>query len=249
MGALEQVIQMKKQGISDNEIAAELTRQKVSPREINDALKQAQIKSAVSDLQDADMQPSPSLDDTSSNYSAPSPQPDYAPSPQKDYVPQEVGYSTQEYAPSEQQQAAGYETTYAGGGIDTDTIIEIAGQIFSENIRKIQSQVEDNAEANNLMQSKIENISERLKKIETTIEKLQIAILERVGSYGQNIEGIRKEMSMMQDSFSKMIAQKAEKQIPQRVEEQEKRINVQDNFSELPEETESMQKKIAKKKI
>jgi hypothetical protein len=233
MGALEQVIQMKKQGISDNEIVAELTRQKVSPREINDALKQAQIKSAVSDLQDADMQPSL---DTPKGYSAPSPQPDYAPSPQKDYVPQEVGYSAQEYAPSEEQPTAGYETYTGGGGIDTDTIIEIAGQIFSENIRKIQSQVEDNTEANSLMQSKIESVSERLKKIETTIDKLQIAILERVGSYGQNIEGIRKEMSMMQDSFSKMLAPKAEKQIPSRASEQE-------NYSELGEDSKNISKK------
>jgi hypothetical protein len=52
----------------------------------------------------------------------------------------------------------------------------------------------------------MENISDRLKKIETIIDKLQIAILEKVGSYGKNLEGIKKEMSMMQDSFSKMIS-------------------------------------------
>jgi|WetSurMetagenome_2_1015567.scaffolds.fasta_scaffold74208_1 hypothetical protein len=231
MGALEQVIQMRKQGISDNEIITELTRQKVSPREINEALKQAQIKNAVSDLEDADMQPSQDFD------SAPAPQQDYAPSPQRDYVPQEVGYSSQEYAPSEQP-TAGYET-YTGGGIDTDTIIEIAQQIFLENVKKIQSQVEDNSNANSLLQSKIDDFSERLKKIESTIDKLQLAILERVGSYGQNIDGIRKEMSMMQDSFSKMISQKSEKQIPSRTEEQE-------DYSSPSEETSV--KKIPKKK-
>jgi hypothetical protein len=231
MGALEQVIQMKKQGISDNEIITELTRQKVSPKEINDAIKQAQIKSAVSDLEDADMQPSPSFD-------APAPQQDYVPSQQKDYVPQEVGYSSQEYAPQEQTVAAGGYDNYSAGGIDTDTVIEIAGQIFSENIRKIQSQVEDTAEANSLLQSKMENLSERLKKIESTIDKLQMAILERVGSYGQNLEGIKKEMSMMQDSFSKMISSKGEKQIPQIAEEQE--------YSE-PYEEDSVKKPVKKK--
>ena len=235
MGALEQVIQMKRQGSSDEEIIGTLTRQKVSPREINEALKQAQIKSAVSDLEDADMNPSPTLDEAPApeDYV---PQENYAPAPQKEYAPQEVGYSQEgNYVPAEQQEAYGGE--YTAGGVDTDTVMEIANQIFSERIKKIQTMVEENAEATIVLQSKIENISERLKKIETTIDKLQIAILEKVGSYGNNLEGIKKEMSMMQDSFSKMLS-------PQ---QQEKRISVQNNVN--AEETESVQKKISKKKI
>jgi hypothetical protein len=238
MGVLEQVIQMKKQGSSDEEIIGTLTRQKVSPREINEALKQAQIKSAVSDLEDADMNPSPTLDEAPSPQDY-VPQESYAPATQKEYVPQEVGYSQEgSYAPAEQQEAYGGE--YASGGVDTDTVMEIASQIFSERIKKIQLMVEENAEATIVLQSKIENISERLKKIETTIDKLQMAILDKVGSYGNNLEGIKKEMSMMQDSFSKMLSSP-----------QEKRISVQNNAesSELPEDVQSLQKRITKKKM
>ena len=44
MGVLEQITQMKNQGIPDQEIVSNLQEQGVSPREINDALSQSQIK-------------------------------------------------------------------------------------------------------------------------------------------------------------------------------------------------------------
>jgi hypothetical protein len=34
---------------------------------------------------------------------------------------------------------------------------------------------------------------------------LQIAILERIGSYGKNLESIKSEMEMMQNSFEKIV--------------------------------------------
>ena len=47
MGVLEQITQMKNQGIPDQEIVSNLQEQGISPKEINDALSQAQIKNAV----------------------------------------------------------------------------------------------------------------------------------------------------------------------------------------------------------
>ena len=61
------------------------------------------------------------------------------------------------------------------------------------------------------MQTKIDNISDRLKRIESNIDTLQAEILERVGSYGRGIEGVKKEMSMMQESFGKIVNNLADK--------------------------------------
>ena len=58
------------------------------------------------------------------------------------------------------------------------------------------------------------------------MDRLQISILEKVGSYGKNIENVQNEMQMMQDSFSKVInplADRATKKMPK------------DDFSELEE--------------
>ena len=47
MGVLEQVIQMREQGMSDQDIVNQFQEQGLSPRMINDAINQANIKSAV----------------------------------------------------------------------------------------------------------------------------------------------------------------------------------------------------------
>jgi hypothetical protein len=206
--------------MSDRDIINELSQQRISPREINDALKQAQIKNAVSN---------PSVEDEMQASQMPEeetyqPMP-MAPSAQQMQTQQEQQYSQQEYYAPQQYpqeayaqqgqqyyQPAEQQQQQYTQGVDTDMIMEIADQIFSEKIKKIQKQSDANFENVSLLQSKAENISERLKKIETTIDKLQIAILERVGSYGQNLESIKKEMSMMGDSFSKMISPQRKKE-------------------------------------
>ena len=215
MGVLDQITKMKSQGISESEIIDNLSQQGISPREINDALKQSQIKNAVSNFGGMDeegMQPS-----MMPEQEVPAPEEQY--SPQQTYTPQQT-YSPrvqEEYQPQQEQQYYSPSENYApSAGMDTDTIIEISDQIFSEKIKKFQKQIDSSTEMNVLLQTKMENVSERLKRMETIIDKLQIAILEKVGSYGQNLESVKKEMSMMQDSFSKMISSpKENKKQPQ----------------------------------
>ncbi len=196
MAILEQVIRMKEEGVSEGEIISQLSQRGISPKEISEALRQAQIKSAVSNTGDEEeMQPSITEEVPNPDNQVYTPQ-GYEQQQQEEYVPQ---YMPQEEYPQ------GYEQ-YVPAGLDTNTVMEVADQVFSDRIRKTQKQVDNLTETSTLLQTKMENVSDRLKKIETTIDKLQIAILEKVGSYGRNLEGIKKEMSMMQDSFSKMIS-------------------------------------------
>ncbi|MCK5044000.1 hypothetical protein KAR52_03305 [Candidatus Pacearchaeota archaeon] len=207
MGILEKITQMKKQGVGDEEIVGTLQQGGISPKEINEALSQSQIKSAVGGPQKTEEMESSIMEQT-----PPSPQPTqegYAPktqeiSEQEMYAPQSE-YAQQEYYPEE-----GYED-YSQEGTNTDTMIEIAEQVFSEKMKKITKQLADLNEFKTLAQVKIENSVERLKRIETIIDKLQISIIEKVGSYGQNLNSIKKEMSMMQDSFGKVVNQAVRK--------------------------------------
>jgi hypothetical protein len=149
---------------------------------------------------------------------------DYESSPRQEYLPQQEYAPQQSYQQPEayQQQEQQYYSPGAGGydqysaGINADTVMEVADQVFSDKIKKFQKQLDAASEAAIILQTRTENILERLKKIETIMDKLQIAILEKIGSYGQNLEGIRKEMSMMQDSFSKMISRPREQKEPQK---------------------------------
>jgi len=114
----------------------------------------------------------------------------------QDYLP-----SQEEYYP---QEGYGYDN-YASGGYDTDSMIEIAEQVFAEKIRKLQKQIEELEKFKVTAETKVNSSEERLKRIESSMDKLQMAILEKVGSYGSGLDSIKKEMSMMQNSFSKVL--------------------------------------------
>ncbi|MEK6897883.1 MAG: hypothetical protein AABX28_00830 [Nanoarchaeota archaeon] len=240
MGVLDQVTQMRNQGISSEEIIRKLQEQGISPKMINDALNQAEIKNAVSEGYNGDYE-------ENAEYEPPSPEQIQS----SKYIPKTQEISQQNYYPPQQAQQQNYQEyypqenynseQYSAGGVNTDTVIEISEQVFSEKIEKMQKQVSELSSFKILAESKMDLISERLKKIESVIDRLQAAILEKVGDYGRNIEGVKKEMSMMQDSFGKVVntlADKAEK--PSRKETLEE-------LKTLASEKPKTQKKISKK--
>ncbi len=153
-----------------------------------------------------------------SNSQAPPQYPAYSEQQYEQYPEQqypayeEQQYSPQEY-PSEEYPGSGeYDYSSQSAG-DIDTIIEVAERVFFEKIKPLQKQLEGLNELKALTQTKVDSISDRLKKIEYSIDRLQAEILERVGSYGGGLDSIKKEMGMMQDSFGKIVnvlANKAE---------------------------------------
>ena len=193
MGALEQIIQLRNQGTPDEDIIKTLQNNGFSPKEINDSFNQAQIKNAVSNEapeNPENIPPSPELAQQSNEI--------YSPSSQMIPEEQEVYYP--------QPPLQGQEDYYSPGEFDTSTVIEISEQVFSEKIQTLQKKIEDVAEFKILAESKIHNLLERIKNVEKIIDTLQISILKKVGSYGGNLENIKNEMSMMQDSFRKMVS-------------------------------------------
>ena len=212
MAVLEEVSEMQNQGVPEADIVKKLQDQGVAPKSINDALNQTKIKQAVNNEGGEDYNEFSPLQGQSPQTSQVNARaqelPDndyeeeeYAPPPVEDYAPQQ-----QEYVPQSQDEYSPYQDGEAySPGLDTSTIIEISEQVFFEKIEKIQKQIDQFAEFMTLEKSRIEDISNRLNRMEMMADKLQITILEKVGSYGNNLENIKKEMSMMQDSFGKMV--------------------------------------------
>ncbi|MEK6819684.1 MAG: hypothetical protein AABY03_00610 [Nanoarchaeota archaeon] len=206
MGVLDKIMQMRNQGVGDEDIVRTLQEKGVTPKAISDALGQAQIKQAVSDdySQQGGEAPAP-------NYQQ------YAPRTQEEQYNQ--GYQPsqpQEYSPQQ-----GYEESYSpgGSGIDSSTVIEISEQVFNEKIQKLQKQLKEVSEFKSLAEGKMENLIERLKRMEHLMDTLQVQILEKVGSYGRKLEQTEKEMEMMQDSFSKVVPSLVSKHHSQKHEE------------------------------
>ena len=235
MGALDQIRQMKQEGFSEQEISDSLREQGISPNSITDAFSQARIKDVVegeNKMQENDFisREIPLGPETPSPFSTPE---TYAPQEMSQtpyYSPQESPYSQQEtesYSPQE-----GF--TGDQGGFGTDTIIEIAEQVFEEKIKKLSQQISNFKEFSAIAETKFSNYENRLKRIESIIENLQIKILEKIGSYGDGLESIKKEMTMMQDSFSKTLPILVKPYIEKSAKKISEKENLREN-GEIPE--------------
>jgi len=242
MGALEQILEMKKRGIPEEEIVLSLEEQGFSPKVINDGFNQAKIKNAVSKPDEEELN-EPRMEFPLPSQKSEQDQDFYAPKTKEvesqDYaIPQPQQYYQESYP----QQVGNYEGYQEPSETNADIIIEVAEQVFSEKIKKAQKQLDEFNEFKALTQTKVENCLERIKRIEAVMDKLQIEILEKVGSYGENLDSIKKEMSMMQDSFGKIINPLADKTSSKHFEQKEKR-----NEEQLLKEK-STQKRNFKKK-
>lgn len=219
MGISDQIMQMRMQGLNDSDIILQLQEQGVPPKAINDALSQANIKGAVGEMEEIRSAPNYADDYTP----VPQPSENYAPKaesyPSDDFYVSQNQPSSQTYSYAQPASTQTYQEFYPKeqgqgyyeGGTDTDTMIEIAQQVFSEKIRKIQQQIEEMNEFKVLYSTKVDGMFERLKRIENIIDRLQSAILEKIGSYGEGIESVKKELSMVQDSYGKIMGAVAEK--------------------------------------
>ncbi|MFH1503538.1 MAG: hypothetical protein ABIE36_02685 [Candidatus Diapherotrites archaeon] len=212
MGILEEISRLQDQGMDSKEISSRLQERGITPKAIEDAINQMKIKDAIyseeeekkpnikENLQGRNQTSPPTLHVPKSMEIENGPEELYAPPAiEETEVPQYGEQYNEEYSPQQ-----GYEES-GGGGYETDTFIEIAEQVFSEKIKKERKQIDALNEFATLAETKISNNHERLKRMENIIDKLQIAIIEKIGSYGKNLESIKDEMEMMQDSFEKIV--------------------------------------------
>jgi len=224
MTTLERVIELKKKGIPESEIVAQLKNEGISPMEISDTMNQSKIKEAVSgEMENSTNGMVPSIMGNESQEAIPSQQEEvYTPSSappapnnnQQDYgnysVQEPQNYEANSYGGGEDQEEY-YEDNYSqedysGGeyGMSSETMIEVAEQVFSEKMKSFESELKNLKEFRTIASPSLKDIDERLRRIERQFDKMQIAILEKVGEFGKNIDSVKKEVEMVEDSFEKM---------------------------------------------
>lgn len=212
MGALEKLVQYKKEGKTENEAISLLKEEGFNPGAIMEALTQIRIKETVGkENMDNKEEMQPSIMESSPEEYQNQGYQEENRNQQKGYFPPEN--SAEYYSPQQPFQGQNYsedqyyEEAYSPQQTnfqDTDTLIEIAEQVFSEKIKDISNKIKEFKEFKTIYQEKIEDINERLKRMEKMFDKMQISILDKVGSFGKEITGLRKEVEMVEDSFSKM---------------------------------------------
>jgi len=221
MGTLEDIKTMQQQGMSEQDIVAELQTRGVPQDEIYNSMAQAKIKEAVTDQEPKGLPPAPPTPTPETAGAPPTGLPPEGPVTQEagmppgapagapPTAPPEAGAPPTE-APADIYAAApGGATEYAyappTGGLSTDTITEIAEQVITERLTPIRDQLESILDLRTTIESKVESLSERLKRIEKTIDRLQLSLLQKVGEYVTNVEDIKREMVETQKSFKTLL--------------------------------------------
>jgi tetrahydromethanopterin S-methyltransferase subunit G len=225
MATLDRVTQMQTSGMTDEQISSQLQQEGIAPQEVMDALGQAKIKSAVSDNPNTgvvqqtqaipQLQANPPVTGTQGMQTSITEQATAAQAP---LPPTEQAYQGQQY--QETQSTQGQDDQYAGyypeaGAyqegyyqqpmMDTETITQIAEQVVAEKFKDFTKETGDLVSFKTTTQDKIADIDSRLKRIEKTIDKLQQAIIQKIGDFGESNAAIQKDIENLHETTSKLM--------------------------------------------
>lgn len=209
MPIIERISKMQKLGVSNEEVIKRLQDEGVSPKEISEALDQSKVKSAIEET--TEMQPSIMTAPASAYEFVPMPynsqESQMQQYPQTTEMPMQEQMTTEQpteeyaYPAYPQQQYQEYEYARADAG----TMTEIAEQIVAEKLQKIEKQILEATAFKTETVGKMNNVDERLRRIEMLIDHLQTSIIGKIGEYGRNISDLKEEMLTTQESFSKIL--------------------------------------------
>jgi len=217
MALLERITSMKQQGLSEPQIINNLQQEGISYSQINEAFSQSKIKSAIAGntSEDETLQQSV-MSDATGNQTVGTPesmsQPGYdSPTPQYpqgyDQQYQQQNYPPQQYSPEQYaySQPATEQQGYYQQSIDLETIRDISRQETDEAVKKIKEQLNSLEKMKIEMRFEMQDIENRLLRVESVINELQSAIIKKIGEYGTSISNISNEIRATQNSFAKII--------------------------------------------
>ena len=243
MALLEKISAMKQSGMPESKIAASLMEEGYSPREVSEALSQSKIKSAVAQESQSDMQPSIATEaDSQSEYSS---VPNYGQSqsveaPEQSQYPQyqqqyqEQSQQTYNQNAAYQQQYPQEQGNYYQQAIDLETVRDIARQQVEESLKKLREQVDSLVKAKTETNFHVQDMENRLQRVESVIQDVQRAIIKKMGEYGDAISGISNEIKATQQSFAKLINPILDNKrgIPSKQEQQSENNQPQQKFKQ-----------------
>lgn len=209
--ALDAVLMLKQQGLSEAQIIDQLKQQGFKPKEILDALNQAKVKDAASQDMLEGMQPSILSQETKEQVPLPTPEPTQPQLPtvstqQTQQVqapqPQVQAEITPTPMQAQMQQPMFYEFEQA---TPTETIEAIAEQIISEKWEQFRQEVGDVAEIKKNFDDKIHIINTRLDRLEKSLDRLSLMFAERIKTQERTIEQFTKEVASIEQAFQKVL--------------------------------------------
>jgi len=198
--ALDSFLEMEKEGKTNPEIVMELQNKGFSPQEINDAVNQSKIKKEVTSPEGMQL----SIMEEPEQVQPPVPTPT-----KKKKMPFSMtapAQAAQEYQyPQQAFEYGSAQQPMQGPSADIETIEEISEEIVNEKMTELRDELENIKDFKQSVQSKIEDMDDRLKRIELNIDRLQASMIGKVQEYGQNIKDLGSEMRAVEGAFSNVL--------------------------------------------
>lgn len=224
MATPDEIKKLQQQGRSDQEIIQELSAKGVPETEISEALAESKIKAAVTaPAPGEEMMPSMMVPEEEAGVgeqlaaaaATPAAEAAEAYAPPAGEYPE--AYPSEAYGPEAYGAPAEYYQypAYQAAGLSPDTITEIAEQVVSERLEDTRDKLQKLSESKTTVEANIENLNERLQRIEKIIDRLQLSVLQKVGEYVTNVEDIKRELIETQKSFRSLLPELKKPQQPQ----------------------------------
>jgi|SRR3989338_461076 len=173
---IEQVLMMKQQGYTNNQIVQTLQSQGYSTDQIFDAINQSGLSTSFEPQPE---QPEPGMSDYGQNY-AQYPQPQYQPI----------------QTPSEIQTPV---------SIDEERIQEVAEAIIDEKWQDLAKDIRKVIEWKERSEDRVSKIEQQILDLRLSLDNLTKGIMSKVTSYDQNIVDVGTEVKAMEKVFQKIL--------------------------------------------
>lgn len=184
------IIQMRQQGLSNDQIIQNLQREGYSSGQIFDAMNQADIRGVV-EAEPQEQQPNPM--------------------PQQEMPPQEpiqeqpqMPPQTEELPPPEPEMMPASPTT-PNDSVSREEIEEIVEPIIDEKWEELMKGVDKIITWKETTESKIVKIEQQIQDLKNSFEELHRGILAKVGEYDKGIKEVGSDIKAMETVFKKAL--------------------------------------------
>jgi len=188
---IDQVVQLRQQGYSNNQIVQQLQRQGYSAQQIYDAMSQADVSKFTG---------APVSQETPSGEAPSQPeQSQQAPPP----PPQAPEQYPQDYS---QQYPAQYPQQYAQYPSDIDErISETAEAIINEKWDELITEVKKVTDWKEKTESQIKKLSDDIQHLKDQFSELHKGVLGRISEYDENIRNVGSELKAVEKVFKDVV--------------------------------------------
>ncbi len=187
---VNQVIEMRSQGMSNNQISQTLQRQGYNSTQIFDAFNQADMKGAVEPI------PSQNLGGQQQE-------------PEKKMPPVMDLSSSQQYDDASQYPQNFQETQnmYQDPGIGTEELVE---SIIDEKWEELMKDINKVIDWKNRTEARVAKVEQKIDDLKDRFDQLHKAIIGKVGEYDKHILDVGTEIKALEKVFQKVLPQFAD---------------------------------------